>query len=158
VTVKLLIEAGSSFPNEPFLGYQFSVTKTTKLLSSIFFLFRPLKAQNLLPKICIKSPISRLVRQIDRRCLGLIWGFRGWPIQWNHAKWNRAKCCGQGNKFWAFLKIDCIASSFFVSRWNRVISWPSVLRDKNYKTVFFDFWLRPPNAQNLTPNLHKIAS
>jgi len=41
------------------------------------------------PKICTKSPISRLVWHIDRRCLGLPGGFRGWPIQWNHAK-----CCG----------------------------------------------------------------
>jgi len=29
---------------------------------------------------------------------------------------------------------------FFVSRWHRAISWPSVLRDKNYKTLFFEFW------------------
>jgi len=38
---------------------------------------------------CTESPISRLVWQIDGRCLGLPGGFRGWPIQWNHAK-----CCG----------------------------------------------------------------
>jgi len=42
---------------------------------------------------------------------------------------------------------------FFVSWWNRAIflavssPWPI------YKTLFFDFWFRPPNAQNL----HKIA-
>jgi len=53
------------------------------------FLFSPPNAQNLLSKICTKSPISRLVWQIDRRCLRLPRGFRGWPIQWNHAK-----CCG----------------------------------------------------------------
>ena len=28
---------------------------------------------------------------------------------------------------------------FFVSRWNRAISWPSVLHDKSYKTLFFEF-------------------
>jgi len=39
------------------------------------FWFRPPNAQNLLPKICTKSPISRLVWQIDRRCLGLPGGF-----------------------------------------------------------------------------------
>jgi len=33
--------------------------------------------------------ISRLVWQIRRRCLGLLGGFPGWPIQWNHTK-----CCG----------------------------------------------------------------
>ena len=35
------------------------------------FLFRPPNVQNWLPKICKKSPISRLVWQIDRRCLHL---------------------------------------------------------------------------------------
>ena len=40
--------------------------------------FRPPDAQNVLSKICncTKSPISRLVWQIDRRCLGLLGGFR----------------------------------------------------------------------------------
>jgi len=66
------------------------------------FSFRPPNALNLLPKICncTKSPISRLVWQIDRRCLGLLGGFRGWPIKWNYAK-----CCGadrrcHGNDIW----------------------------------------------------------
>ena len=61
------------------------------LYKSVFFdfWFRPPNAQNLLPKICTKLPISRLVWQIDRRCLGLTGGYRGWPIQWNHGK-----CCG----------------------------------------------------------------
>jgi len=40
------------------------------------FSFRPPKAQNLLPKICKKSPISRLVWQIDRTCMGLLGVFR----------------------------------------------------------------------------------
>jgi len=47
----------------------------TKRCSSIFDLVPP-SAQNLLPKICTKSPISRLLWQIDRRCLGLPGGFR----------------------------------------------------------------------------------
>ena len=59
---------------------------------------RPPNAQNLLPKICTKSPIRRLVWQIDRRCLGLPGGFRGWPIQWNHAKCCLAEPCCQGNE------------------------------------------------------------
>ena len=46
------------------------------------FWFRPPNPQNLLPKICTKSPVSRLVWQIDRRCLCLPGGFRGWPNQW----------------------------------------------------------------------------
>jgi len=40
------------------------------------FWFRSPNPKNLLPKICTKSPISRLVWQIDRRCLGLPGGFR----------------------------------------------------------------------------------
>jgi len=66
------------------------------------FWFRPPNAQNLLPKICNckKSPISRLVWQIDRRCLHLPGGFRGWPIQWNHAKCFRADLCCHGNDIW----------------------------------------------------------
>jgi len=54
------------------------------------FWFRPPNAQHLLPKIWQKS-ITRLVWQIDQRCLGLLGlgGFQGWPIQWNHTK-----CCG----------------------------------------------------------------
>ena len=48
------------------------------LYKTLFFDFwsRPPNAQNLIPKICTKSPISRLVWQIDRICLGLPGGFR----------------------------------------------------------------------------------
>ena len=49
----------------------------------LHFWFRPPKAQDLLPKICTKSPyktqnrvITLFVRQIDRSCLGLTGGFR----------------------------------------------------------------------------------
>jgi len=54
---------------------------STKRCSSIFDVVP--NAQNLLPKICTKSPISRLVRQIDRRCLGLPGNFRGWHGRFN---------------------------------------------------------------------------
>jgi len=40
---------------------------------------------------------------------------------------------------------------FFVSWWNRAIFCPSVLRVALYKTLFVDFWFRPPNSQNLHP-------
>jgi len=33
----------------------------------------------------------------------------------------------------------------------RAIFWPSVLHDPLCKTLIFDFWFRPPNAQNLLP-------
>jgi len=65
------------------------------------FWFRPPNTQNLLPKICTKSPISRLVWQVDLRCLSLPGGFRGWPIQWNHAKCCWADPCCYGNDIWA---------------------------------------------------------
>jgi len=38
---------------------------------------------------------------------------------------------------------------FFVSRWNRTIFWPTSLHVALYKTLFFDYWFRSPNAQNL---------
>jgi len=47
---------------------------------------------------------------------------------------------------------------FFVSRWNQAIFWPSVLRDKNCKTLFFNFWFRPLNAQNLIPKIFICGS
>jgi len=65
------------------------------------FGFGPPNAQNLLPKISTKSPIRRLVKQIDWRCLGLPGGFQGWPIQWNHAKCCGADDCCHGNDIWA---------------------------------------------------------
>jgi len=40
---------------------------------------------------------------------------------------------------------------FFVFRWNRASFWLSVLHVALYKTLFFDFWFRPPNTQNLLP-------
>jgi len=70
------------------------------LYKTVFFdfCFRPPNAQNLLPEICTKSPISQLVWQIDRICLGLPGGFRRWPIQWNHAKCCGADPCCHGNE------------------------------------------------------------
>ena len=32
--------------------------------------------------------------------------------------------------------------------------WPSVLHVVLYKTLFFDFWFRPPNAQHLFPKIY----
>jgi len=43
-------------------------------------------------------------------------------------------------------------SSFFVSRWNRAIFWPSVLHVALHK-AFLDFWFTPPNAKNLLPKI-----
>jgi len=74
------------------------------LYKTVFFDFciRPPSSQNLLPNICTKSPISRLVWQIDRRwCLRLLGCFWGWPIQWNHAKCCGANPCCHDNEIWA---------------------------------------------------------
>ena len=70
-----------------FFSRQFSVTPSIKCCSSIFHL-GPLSPK-FTPQNFTKSPISRPVWQIDRICLGLLGGFRGWPTQWHHAK-----CCG----------------------------------------------------------------
>jgi len=87
-----LLQIASSFlfldGIEPFLAISSPCMALHKSCSSIFW-FRPPNAQILVPKICTKSPISRLVWQIDRICLGLPGGFRGSPIKWNHVK-----CCG----------------------------------------------------------------
>jgi len=61
------------------------------------FWFRSPNAQNLLPKICKKWPITWLVWQIDQRCLCLLGSFWGWPIQRNHAKCGADPCCHGNN-------------------------------------------------------------
>ena len=90
---------------------------------------------------------------IDRRCLRLLEGFRGWPIQWNHVQCCEADPCCHGNEIWAiFAKIsNCFF--FFVFRCNRAIFPPLVLRDPLYKTLFFDFLFRLPNPQNWLPKI-----
>jgi len=116
---------------------------STQRCSSIFDLC-PLTPKIYSPKFGTKSPVSRLVWQIDRRCLGLLRGFRGWPIQWNHTK-----CCGptlvaMATKFGLKSPITRLVPSnrffFFVSGWNRAIFWPSVCHVALYKKLFFDFY------------------
>jgi len=51
-------------------------------------------------KFGLKSHITRLLQKIDWRCLGLLGGFRGWPIQWKHAKCCGANPCCHGNDIW----------------------------------------------------------
>jgi len=85
---------------EPFFGRQFSMWHSTKHCSSIFDLGPPMP-KIYSPKFGTKSPISRLVWQIVRRCLCLLGGFWGWPIQWNHAKCCGTDPCCHGNDIWA---------------------------------------------------------
>ena len=65
------------------------------------FWFRLPNAQNWPPKFGLKSPISQLVWQLDRRCLYLPGAFLGWPIQWNHVQCCGADPCCHGNEIWA---------------------------------------------------------
>ena len=55
---------------EPFFGRQFSMTPSTRRRSLIFDL-GPVMPKIDFPKFAKKSPISRLVWQINRRCLHL---------------------------------------------------------------------------------------
>ena len=61
-----------------------------KKYSSIFDL-GPLTCKIYSPIFGTKSPLSRLVWQIDRRCLSLLRGSRGWPISMESCKmlWGR---------------------------------------------------------------------
>jgi len=86
--------------NRAIFGRQFSMTPSTERCSSIFDL-GPLTHKIYSPKFVTKSPVSRLVWQIDRRCLALLEGFRGWPIQWNHTKCCGADHCCHSNEIWA---------------------------------------------------------
>jgi len=85
--------------NRAIFSRQFSTIPSTKR-SSIFNL-GPLTHKICSPKFGKKSPKTRLVWQIDRRCLGLLGGFRGWPIRWNHAKRCGADPRCHCNDIWA---------------------------------------------------------
>jgi len=51
-----------------------------------------------------------------------------------------------------------IASSFLFLDGIEPFFWPSFLHVPLYKTLYFDFWFRPPQHPKFTPqNLHKIA-
>jgi len=98
----LQIDSSSLFLDgiEPFLGRQFSVWHSTKRCSSIFDL-GPLTPKFTPQNFGTKSPITRLVWQIERRSLHLLGGFRGWLIQWNHTKCYGADPCCHGNEIMA---------------------------------------------------------
>jgi len=89
-----------SMESSHFFGHQFSMWHSTKRCSSIFAL-GPLTPKIYSPKFGTKSSISRLVWQIDRKCLGLLGGFREWRIHCNHAKCCGADPCCHGKEIWA---------------------------------------------------------
>jgi len=124
-SLKLILLLCFSIESSHFLA----VISPCGILQNFFFdfWFRPPNTRNLLPKICTKSPISWLVWQIDRRCLGLLGGFRGWPLQWNHAKCCGAAHCCHGNRIWprrgdlnAYRLVSvtvCVSDSFVSNYW-----------------------------------------
>ena len=81
-------------------GRQFSMWHSTVLFSSTFDLC-PLTPKIDSPQFAKNAYKSACIWQIDRRCLHLPWGFRGWRIQWNHAKCCGADPCCHGNEIWA---------------------------------------------------------
>ena len=95
---------------EPFSGRQFSMWHSTKRCSSIFDL-GPLTPKIYSPKFGTKSPISPLVWQTDWRCLDLLGGFQGWPIQWNHTKCCGVDPCCHGNEIWAIIAYNSICTA-----------------------------------------------
>ena len=80
----------------------FFVFRWNRAIFSSLVLREPLY-KTLFFEIWAQAHITRLVWQMDRRCLHLPWGFRGWPIQWNHAKCCGADPCCHGNEIWANL-------------------------------------------------------
>jgi len=133
--------------------------QSNPIQSSIFDL-GPLSPKIDSPKCDTKSPITRLVWQIDQRCLGLdlLGGFRGWPNgRFNGTIQNVVgpTLVAMATKIWQILGYFFLKNRFFffVSRRNRAVFGPSVLHMALYKTLFFDFWFRPPNAKNLLPKI-----
>jgi len=99
---------------EPFLA----VSSSWPLYKTLFlhFWFRTLTPKIYSPKFANKSHCTRLVRQIEWRCLGLTGGFWGWPIQWNHAKCCGTDLCCHGNEIWA-RRGDPDGQTFLFSRY-----------------------------------------
>jgi len=113
---------------------RFSMWHSTKRCSSIFDLC-PLTPKIYSPKICncTKSPISRLVWQIDWRCFHLPWGFRGCSIQWNHEKCGAQpadRCC-HGN-IWARCGEPIAYRLMLVN----FLFWPHAVDQAGYSSVF----------------------
>jgi len=91
---------------EPFLARHFSVWHSTKLCSYIFDLC-PVTPKFAPQNFGTKSPITRLVRQMERTCLHPLGDFWGWPIQRYHTKCCGANPCCHGNEILANLGYYC---------------------------------------------------
>jgi len=89
-----------------------AVSSLRDTLKTLFldFCFWPPNAQNLLPKICTKSPINRLVWQIDRRCLGLLGGFRDGRFNGTIQNVVELTLVAMATKFWQIWANFCTKS------------------------------------------------
>ena len=129
--------------NRAIFGVSFLRVAHYKIFPQIFDL-GPLTQKFAPQNFGTKSPITRLVRQTERRCLHLLGGFSGMADSMEPYKmlWGRPLLPWQRNfgKFGLLLHtLIQIDSSFFVSRWNRAIFGTSFLRVALYKTLFLHF-------------------
>ena len=111
MSVTLLQIDSSSFPSSHF----WHVISPCGTLQNVFD-SGPLTPKIYSPKFGTKSHITQLVWQIDRRCLGLLGGFRGSPIQWNHRKCCGADPCCHSNEIWAKIAYNLACLSLCLSR------------------------------------------
>jgi len=86
----------------------------------------PLTPKIYSPKFAKKSPLTRLLWQIDRTRLHLPWGFRGWPIQWNHAKCCGPDPCCHDNEIWARRAVQSPTGLSFITFWQKCMYCPKV--------------------------------
>jgi len=131
-------------------GWGYSYMLTPRLLGVYYFL-------SLTLSVCMYVCLFVTLLQIDSSSffLGGIEPFLGHQFSMTKA----TKRCSsnfdllpwQLNLGYFVLNSNCFF--FFVFRWNRAIFGPLVLRDPLYKTLFFDFWFRPPNHQNWLPKI-----
>jgi len=116
------------------------------------FWFRPSKPQNRLTKIWTKIDYNSACMADRPEMFVSTRGFSGMADSMEQYKmlWGRPLLPWQRKFGLLFHKNRFF---FFVSQRNRAIFGPSVLHVALYKTLFFDFWFRPPNAQNLLPKI-----
>jgi len=98
-----------SMESSHFLAASSTCGTLQNCFSSIFDL-GPLTPKIYSPKFGTKSQVSLYGRYTYRRCLGLLGGFRGWPIQWNHKKFVGPTLVVMAMKFWQIWDIFCTKS------------------------------------------------
>ena len=139
------------------------------------FWFRPRNAQNLLPKMCKKSLISRLVWQTERWCLGLPGGFRysrfngtmqnvvGRPMLPRQAAPDETN--GVNNTVSCFEEAVQFSASFvtwftslFASFWRNLCFWAKMWRNHDDVFVFVRFDTTPECLIHCSRRNYQIIS